>query len=421
MVYKREGSSRWTANYKRIPDGKWRTKSFANKSLAKKFEADERLKWERFLAGTYEESDDHVKTPMAEHVKDFFVAMEVGSLSRGKGAPSTAYVTGQKARMDTMVRHMRLRVLSDVTMGRLDRFILDLKEGHVERASNGELIPPASASSQDDYGNLLAQFARWAVRRRRLKANPLQDWRPRKRKGEERVRRRSLHLPDLQRLIEAAEVRELQLRRPRTEESALPYRRRGACRAISYWIAGLTGLRATEVRRLTWSQLQLEGEMPFLQVRAKDAKDSQDPRLPLLQMLVDRLVAWRTELVGFLGRPVAESDLVVPWMPCARNLADALRADAEFAGIATSDAEGRKLDFHALRGSCATILFDLGIKPHIVQRLMRHSSIELTMKHYVNLSEEDLHSALRRVPAGSSSNSRPGDDLRLTERKESGS
>ena len=38
-----------------------------------------------------------------------------------------------------------------------------------------------------------------------------------------------------------------------------------------------------------------------------------------------------------------------------------------------------------------------GIDPYIVQQIMRHSSIEMTMRHYTKVRRTDLHSAVRGI------------------------
>ena len=48
------------------------------------------------------------------------------------------------------------------------------------------------------------------------------------------------------------------------------------------------------------------------------------------------------------------------------------------AGIAYRDARGLVFDFHALRCQCATLLDKAGVTPRVVQRTMRHSTLELT-------------------------------------------
>src|SRR5262249_35931079 len=54
------------------------------------------------------------------------------------------------------------------------------------------------------------------------------------------------------------------------------------------------------------------------------------------------------------------------------------RDDLEAAEIPYVDASGRFFDFHALRCQTATLADAAGVSPRVVQRLMRHSTLELT-------------------------------------------
>ena len=58
-----------------------------------------------------------------------------------------------------------------------------------------------------------------------------------------------------------------------------------------------------------------------------------------------------------------------------------LRADLARAGIPYRDAAGLVYDFHALRCQLATNADAAGISPRVVQRLMRHSMLELTGRY----------------------------------------
>ena len=72
-------------------------------------------------------------------------------------------------------------------------------------------------------------------------------------------------------------------------------------------------------------------------------------------------------------------------MPCKSNVAEMLRADLTDAGIAYEDKEGRKLDFNALRYTTGAWLAMAGVHPKKIQRVMRHSTITLTMDTYADI------------------------------------
>ena len=55
-----------------------------------------------------------------------------------------------------------------------------------------------------------------------------------------------------------------------------------------------------------------------------------------------------------------------------------VRRDLEAAGIPYRDAGGLVFDFHSLRCELATLADQAGVSPRVVQRMMRHSKLEMT-------------------------------------------
>ena len=58
-----------------------------------------------------------------------------------------------------------------------------------------------------------------------------------------------------------------------------------------------------------------------------------------------------------------------------------LRADLKAAGIPYRDASGLFFDFHSLRCETATLADAAGVSPRVVQKMMRHSTLELTGRY----------------------------------------
>ncbi len=72
---------------------------------------------------------------------------------------------------------------------------------------------------------------------------------------------------------------------------------------------------------------------------------------------------------------------------------------------ARSDAEGmRRLTIHDARHTCAKLLVDLDVQPHMIMRILRHADQAVTMEICANASSAATPEALRRL----------GDILRLT-------
>jgi integrase/recombinase XerD len=137
------------------------------------------------------------------------------------------------------------------------------------------------------------------------------------------------------------------------------------------------------LRTLTPERFSLEGETPTITVLACYAKNGKEAIQPITRELAARL----QPLLD--GKPPGKPVLAVPM-----RTAKMLRRDLVAAGISPVDAEGREVDFHALRGSYITHLIMDGVNPKIVQMLARHSTITLTLDRYTHVDKTDLRKAL---------------------------
>jgi len=74
-----------------------------------------------------------------------------------------------------------------------------------------------------------------------------------------------------------------------------------------------------------------------------------------------------------------------------------LHAHLARAGIPYRDAAGLVYDFHSLRCQLATNADAAGVSPRVVQRLMRHSTLELTGR-YTRPRAVDVEQAALSLP-----------------------
>ena len=75
-----------------------------------------------------------------------------------------------------------------------------------------------------------------------------------------------------------------------------------------------------------------------------------------------------------------------------------LKEDLATAGIPYRDGAGLVFDFHALRCQCATLTDQAGSSPRVVQKLMRHSTLELTGR-YTRPRMHDIEAATAGLPS----------------------
>ncbi len=74
-----------------------------------------------------------------------------------------------------------------------------------------------------------------------------------------------------------------------------------------------------------------------------------------------------------------------------------LRRDLEAAGTPYRDAGGLLFDLHSLRCEMATLADAPGVSPSVAQRMMRHSTLELTGR-YTRSHAVDIEAAAAKLP-----------------------
>ena len=74
-----------------------------------------------------------------------------------------------------------------------------------------------------------------------------------------------------------------------------------------------------------------------------------------------------------------------------------IKLDLAAAGI-PYEVDGKFADFHSLRHSTASLLIQTGANPKVVQSLMRHSDLNLTMSKYTHLYAGQQRGAVESLP-----------------------
>jgi integrase len=166
-----------------------------------------------------------------------------------------------------------------------------------------------------------------------------------------------------------------------------------------------TGLRASELRGLQWSDIDLDAGELTVRQRAdrwgtigSPKSDSGKRAVPLAPMVVNALKEWR------LACPKGPADLVFPngkgrpeqiTSIHYRGLGPLQHA----AGI--SDSDKPKYGMHSLRHAAASLFIEQGFSPKRVQALMGHSTIQMTFDTYGHLfpAPEDDQTAMQQLQA----------------------
>lgn len=235
-------------------------------------------------------------------------------------------------------------------------------EGFGKWRARHDMAPKTS----NEYLAMVSAFFTWLERNGRWQGNPMKTVVKAETRGRQRRERRALSDDEITRLVESS-----------------------GRRGVVYLVASFTGLRRAELKALDWSDVHLDGDAPFLSIRASTTKNKRRATLPLLPPLVAALRELRASKKNPVGKVFHYR---VPMM--AR-----FRADLEAAGIPFEDSLGRRVDFHALRKTFCTVMHRKGVPMRVAQELMRHSDPRLTGEVYTDTSALPLFEELRKVTA----------------------
>ena len=331
-----------------MPADKWVSLGVTDKQVADKKAHEFIQERERAAEGIAElpQFREWAKLPLTVHLRDYVADLTArGRDGRGgRGARLLA------SRIGRLFRECKWRVACNVTV---DSFIEWRKrQGFGPRTSN-------------HYLQGMVSFMNWMERAGRIKSNPLKFVGKADERGKEKRTRRALTDEELCKLVAGS-----------------------GPRGIIYWTAARTGLRQEELKQLTWGDVNLETEMPFLVVRASVAKNKKEESVPLVPEIAEALKAFRPGSWSLSGSV----------FPNGIPRACRLRKDAERNGIAYRDESGRYADFHALRYTWATFLQRNEVAPRFAMKLMRHSDIKLTTKVYADEAQFPIYESIKNLP-----------------------
>ena len=216
-------------------------------------------------------------------------------------------------------------------------------------------------ATANHYLDAVNAFCNWCVGQRRLERNVL-NCVAKVPVLEPKKVRRALSADELRALLDAA-----------------PNRR------LVYLTAAYTGLRRNELKQLQWGDVSLD--QMKIRLRAATTKAKRADAIDIPQHLVKELQQARPNT----AQPM---DKVFSGVPKLKTFYRDLRQ----AGINPKGADGRCVDFHALRVSFGTMLAMNGVSVRAAMALMRHTDIRLTTRVYTDESQLDLQGAVAGLP-----------------------
>ncbi|MGI9450575.1 MAG: tyrosine-type recombinase/integrase, partial [Geminicoccaceae bacterium] len=165
-----------------------------------------------------------------------------------------------------------------------------------------------------------------------------------------------------------------------------------------------TGLRSSELRALTWDNVDFKARAIHVTQRADRWNKMGSPKsaaglrdIPMTPIVVSELREWK------LACPLGDRNLVFPTgkgnVENHGNIINRCLFPIQYeCGILGADGKP-KYGLHALRHFCASFLIDQGFSSKRIQSIMGHSSITMTYDHYGHLFPSDDQDQARLAAA----------------------
>ncbi len=407
-LFKRPGRDCWIIQYFDHNGKRWEKSSRTTdkktaQRIADKLGADAALRREGVINPELDDYATHGRRPIAQHVADYRKHLEANR--------AESHANTQRGRIEKIIAQGRIGVWAEVTPDKIDRTLQNLK---AEREF--------TEATLNAYLTAFKGFCNWMVKRRRAERNPIASLE--RATVEHSEARRAMTEDEARRLLSAAEAGPVI--RWRTRAGADYLRKHGEdmpggvrCewtgpeRALLYRFAIETGQRRSAIERLTVADFYLSDQPGQSSVTFK-AKANTKSRSAVTIPLRDETAAMLAD--AFMGKLPASPAFN---MPKVDETADMIRADlsaaraawiaeggtaeerAERAGsafLAEVDAEERRVDFHALRTTCASWLNHAGVADSIAQRITGHTQVTTLRKHYQRAGVDQVRQAVEAMP-----------------------
>ena len=333
--------------------------------------------------------------PLSEHRTDFENAMR----SPGR---TEKYVTQTIRYIRQIAKASEWTILADISADDVNRFAGDLTEKGL------------SARSVQARLTAVKSFTKWLTAHGKLARNPLMSVKSPSPKADRRYERRML-LPD-----------EWDWLRSTTANGTERFGITGHERVLLYATAIQTGLRSGECRSLTRGRLFLDGERPYVTCKARSTKNKKDARQYIQPDLAAELkahIATKAPKAPVFAMPreanvvkMVREDLAAArreWLKSTKDPEERIRREqSDF--LEATNHDGEKADFHCLRHTTGAWLAMNGEHPKVVQTVMRHGSITLTMDTYGHLFPGQEADAVANMPSILGGDSDAPESLRAT-------
>ncbi len=346
IIYQRKRNGPWYADYVDADGIRTRKTTGTGDKTAAQLIADQ---WERDKAlikgGFVTTSAVKTRDSGSQSVSKFIGSYIAECKSNGQSA---IHVSIKESQLNRLVKFTGAKILADITADEIARYLDDLK---IKKLSN---------RTRNQHRTTFASLYEYLCEKHYAASNIVKGI---KTLNDDKDRRR---------------VRRALMK----EEIALLFQVNSQ-RALYYKFAIYTGLRVRTAKAIRWCDIDIDAAI--ITVPAPIIKSAHDFELPI-----------HPDLLGALREAKAQAklptDRVFNHIPSIRTF----HRDCERAGIPRYDAAGRQLDRHALRTSFGTNLARSGVLPQHAMKLLGHTDLRTTMKHYTALTLDDRALALAK-------------------------
>ena len=347
--------------------------------IAAKFESDVALRRRGIINADQEALADAGKQTLAQHLTDFEASMVAAGRTDDHVSRTVRFIR-------EILNAAGYVNLADIRADGVNRFASDMTTtGKAARTVQARLTA-------------IKSFSRWLATHGKLARDPLAAVKKPNPKADRRLERRML-LPSEWHWLRAI-----------TNHGRERYGMTGPERMLLYATAIQTGLRSNECRSLTRGRLFLDADLPYVVAKAGSTKNRKDARQYIQHGLAAELAEHiaskapaapvfnmpeETNVARMFRRDLTEARRA--WLAAAVDADERLRREqSDF--LQAENHDGEKADFHSLRHTTGAWLALAGVHPKVVQTVMRHSTITLTMDVYGHLFPGQDAQAVASLP-----------------------
>ncbi len=418
-------SKRWYFDIRDRNGTVTRVKGYADLKATEQHAADLARKAERRQSGFSDPAEEHIRRPLADHLKDYAAHLETkggtakhtretvtritailsgcgfafppdldaGKISvwladqrrpgqfveipAGDAFSSSTVAKLLGVTVDAVRRFVARHRLPTVNQGPARKLLRASVEAIAERTTKG-----VAPNTVNHYIRAVRGFTRWLVRTKRIGSNPLDTLQLVNATTDVRRARRELAVDELLALLSDTRASKRTFRELTGED-----------RFFLYLVAAGTGFRSNALANLTPADFALDVDSPTVTLPARFNKSRKTKVQPLPADVAAELRDYLT------GKPTNSPVWGGTWAKGHAG-AEMLRRDLEAVGIpyAVEGPDGPEYaDFHALRHTFLTMLGRHGVDLRTAQELAGHSTPLLTAR-YSHRRLHDLAGAVDKLP-----------------------